>query len=385
MGFELTSQDYVEYIRKAYEFIHAKGDYITALDSATGDGDHWINIDMGFAKVTEAAGRLETMSLSEEFKEIGRIMMSVVGGSSGVLYGSAYLAAAKVLKGKETIGSQELCDVLNAMLEAIISRGNAQRGFKTMIDCLAPAADCCLECIRLNTEEKAMIKMVKEAAFSGAESTKEMEAVRGRATYQANKGLGHLDPGAVTMSYQIGILMDCIEDKLKIGGKKMITNQASDRGQHIKDLRDGIEHRATWFYYLVKEAQKQGLGYEFAREAIKNCGRFHGDSKYTKTDDLEAFSKEFVSDNVRNIFEMDTDVTEEKFDITFHYCPLVAAWKKLTSDEEEIAMLCDIAMDGDRGIASTFPEFEFELGKTIAKGDPICQVTFKKNIKTNKH
>lgn len=161
----------------------------------------------------------------------------------------------------------------------------------------------------------------------------------------------------------------------------MIKNEASDRGQHIKDLRDAIEHRATWFYYLVKEAQKRGLDYDFARDAITGCGCFHGNNKYTKTDDLKVFAPEFINENVRNIFEMNTTLTEEEFNIEFNYCPLVAAWKKLTDDEEEIAMLCDIAMDGDRGIASTFPSFEFELGKTIAKGDPICEVCFRKVTK----
>lgn len=158
----------------------------------------------------------------------------------------------------------------------------------------------------------------------------------------------------------------------------MIKNEASDRGQHIKDLRDAIEHRATWFYYLVQEAKKRGLEYDFARDAITACGCFHGNNKYTKTDDLAVFAPEFISDNVKNIFEMDTTLTEDEFNIEFHYCPLVAAWKKLTNDEEEIAMLCDIAMDGDRGIASTFDNFEFHLGKTIAKGDNICEVCFKK-------
>jgi hypothetical protein len=75
---------------------------------------------------------------------------------------------------------------------------------------------------------------------------------------------------------------------------------------------------------------------------------------------------------------MDVDVTDEELKIEFHYCPLVAAWKKLTNDEEKIATLCDIAMDGDRGIASEFDSFEFELGKTIAKGDKICEVCFRK-------
>ena len=158
----------------------------------------------------------------------------------------------------------------------------------------------------------------------------------------------------------------------------MITNNASDRGQHIKDLRDAIEHRATWFYYLVEEAQKRGLGHDFARDAIRGCGCFHGKTKYTNTEDLKTFAPEFITDNVKNIFEMDVNVTDEEMKIEFHYCPLVSAWKKLTDDEEKIEMLCDIAMDGDRGIADQFEAFEFELGKTIAKGNNICEVCFRK-------
>lgn len=208
MGFQLTSKDYVEYIKLAYEKIHASGDYITELDAATGDGDHWANIDSGFGKLNEIAGSLAEMTLFEEFKQIGKTMMSVIGGSSGVLYGSAYLAAAKTLKDKETIGNEELCGVLCAMLDAIMSRGNAKPGWKTMIDSLYPAAECYKACLAEGVSEEETLKKVKQAALDGAESTKGMEAVRGRATYQADKGVGHLDPGAVTMSYQIEILMD---------------------------------------------------------------------------------------------------------------------------------------------------------------------------------
>ncbi|MCI9486013.1 MAG: dihydroxyacetone kinase subunit L [Lachnospiraceae bacterium] len=208
MGFQLTSKDYVEYIKLAYQKIHASGDYITELDAATGDGDHWANIDSGFGKLNELSDSLAQMTLFEQFKQIGKTMMSVIGGSSGVLYGSAYLAAAKTLKDKETIGNEELCGVLSAMLDAIMSRGNAQPGWKTMIDSLHPAVECYKACLAEGTSEEETLKKVKQAALDGAESTKGMEAVRGRATYQADKGVGHLDPGAVTMSYQIEILTD---------------------------------------------------------------------------------------------------------------------------------------------------------------------------------
>ena len=214
MGFQLTSKDYVEYIKLAYQKIHASGDYITELDAATGDGDHWANIDSGFGKLNELSDSLAQMTLFEQFKQIGKTMMSVIGGSSGVLYGSAYLAAAKTLKDKETIGNDELCGVLSAMLDAIMSRGNAQPGWKTMIDSLHPAVECYKACLAEGTSEEETLKKVKQAALDGAESTKGMEAVRGRATYQADKGVGHLDPGAVTMSYQIETLTDYALSKL---------------------------------------------------------------------------------------------------------------------------------------------------------------------------
>lgn len=158
----------------------------------------------------------------------------------------------------------------------------------------------------------------------------------------------------------------------------MIKNNASDKGKHIDDLRGAFEHRAAWFYLLIEEAQKRGLDMDFARDAIYGCGCFHGKTKFTQYgDDLEKFCEAFAHQNVRDIFEMDVKCNSEEMNVTFHYCPLVNSWQNFTKDEEKIAKLCDIAMDGDRGIANEVP-FEFKLGKTIAKGDDVCEVTFRK-------
>jgi len=211
----LTTKDYVEYLKKAHEKIYANGDYVTALDLATGDGDHWSNINMGFEKIMEAAAELETMNLFDAFKKLGMIMMSVIGGSGGVLYGSAYLEAAKVVKNKETLDCRDICKILDAMMGGIMKRGKSHPGDKTMIDTLYPAINCFEKCLVDNISEEETFQKVKQAALDGAESTRNMEAVRGRAYYQANKGVGHLDPGAVTMAYQIETLMDFLQEKLR--------------------------------------------------------------------------------------------------------------------------------------------------------------------------
>ena len=54
--------------------------------------------------------------------------------------------------------------------------------------------------------EAAAIRAMQAGAKHGMEATRDMEAIRGRAYYQANKGVGHLDPGAVTMYYQLDLL-----------------------------------------------------------------------------------------------------------------------------------------------------------------------------------
>ena len=159
----------------------------------------------------------------------------------------------------------------------------------------------------------------------------------------------------------------------------MIKNVHCINEKHTEDLRQAFEHRATWFYFLIEEAEKRGIDIQFAKDAIYKCGCFHGENKFPKTDDIKEFAAAFATEQLKKAFEMDVKTTDEELNIEFHYCPLVAAWKKLTNDETKISKLCDIAMDGDRGIVSKYDKFTFELGDTIASGANICQVLIKKN------
>ena len=85
MGFQLTSGDYVLFLGRAARKIAENGDYISALDAATGDGDHWANINMGFEHLVAASDEMRAMPICDVFKKIGMLMMSKIGGSSGIL------------------------------------------------------------------------------------------------------------------------------------------------------------------------------------------------------------------------------------------------------------------------------------------------------------
>jgi hypothetical protein len=119
---------------------------------------------------------------------------------------------------------------------------------------------------------------------------------------------------------------------------------------------------------------------EFARPAIRITGWLGGKERRERMKDpgsMGEFSTVFAAGTSRKVFEMEVlAADEEKYHLDFGYCPLVSAWQKLGASPEEITQLCDIAMEGDRGIADQFPVFEFSLGKTIAEGSKVCQIRF---------
>lgn len=158
-----------------------------------------------------------------------------------------------------------------------------------------------------------------------------------------------------------------------------IKNESKINDRDVLEARAAIEHRATWFYLLFDEARKDGLDWDsFARRAITRCGCFHG-AKFSGVKSLEEFSGAFITDSVKKIFEAEIkEVTHETLAIEFHYCPLVAAWQKQTDDEKDIARLCDIAMDGDRGIVSTLKDHRLDLQSTIASGANVCRIIIEK-------
>ena len=149
----------------------------------------------------------------------------------------------------------------------------------------------------------------------------------------------------------------------------------------LKAIRGTLEHRATWLYLLLKEAEKRGAAWEdIGYPAVRVCGHMHGRELVvlSGTNSLKGLKKKLFTLPAQLIFEMKIlESTDTKLSIDFGYCPLVAAWQKLCCNDEEIQRLCDIAMEGDRGIAESFGG-KMALGGTIAGGDKKCRIRFTK-------
>ena len=103
------------------------------------------------------------------FETAGQAMLMSMGGASGVIFGSLYLAGAKGMDPKSVITSKDLADMEKKSLEAIQERGGAQVGDKTMVDALSPAVDA----LAANADKGLleMLKAAEESAKQGVDRT----------------------------------------------------------------------------------------------------------------------------------------------------------------------------------------------------------------------
>ena len=161
-----------------------------------------------------------------------------------------------------------------------------------------------------------------------------------------------------------------------------IKNEPGPVDEVGKVNRAQIEHRATWMALIYDEMVKAGIDAEpIIRRAIKRCGKFHGEMIKNRCGDpgnCEDFTKAFLTDLVVKTFDM-RPITADKnsLKVDFHYCALITAWQKLGFDDKTCELLCDMAMDGDRGIAEIMG-YKFDLERTIAQGCPDCKLHFQK-------
>lgn len=76
----------------------------------------------------------------------------------------------------------------------------AEPGNKTMLDALLPAVDAVRAAANDGKNLEQALADGAGAAVDGAEATKEMKATFGRARNIGERSIGHVDPGAASMS-----------------------------------------------------------------------------------------------------------------------------------------------------------------------------------------
>ncbi|KQT43555.1 MULTISPECIES: dihydroxyacetone kinase subunit DhaL [unclassified Methylophilus] len=183
---------------------------IEGLDREIGDGDHYINMKRGCEAIVGIAPELEALSAADALNKIGMKLLSTIGGASGPLFASFFMSMGKTLKAFDNITTKEIALAFDAGVQAIMQRGKAQAGEKTMLDVLIPVSTTFKQLVEQDKSAKEIASALKVVASEGLDSTRNMLATKGRASGLGERAIGHLDAGAKSCQVMIHSVCDLV-------------------------------------------------------------------------------------------------------------------------------------------------------------------------------
>ena len=195
------SFDRVEFVvRTITDTCLANEKYFGDLDSVVGDGEFGCSLARGFARGDEGGDTFDRTDIGTFLSKIAIVITSRVGGTSGPIWGTAFLRAGGTVKGKVDLTGEDVIAMLRAAIEGIKARGGASLGEKTLLDALVPMTDTIEERLAAGDASEDIVKAAAVTARTTAEATKELEAKRGRAAYTGERSIGSVDPGAIAIA-----------------------------------------------------------------------------------------------------------------------------------------------------------------------------------------
>jgi dihydroxyacetone kinase-like protein len=190
----------------AYASVKEHAGEITLLDQQIGDGDHIFNLLRGLEALRAMRAEIEAQELGPALKLAANKVLTTVGGSSGPLFSSLLMGMSRIT---DAVNGEPLgmAQMYAAGVQAVQQRGKTGKGSKTMMDVLIPVAERWNELVQSASPLPEILDELPKEAARGMLATRDMLAIKGRASFLGERSRGHIDPGA--RSSQIIITAVC--------------------------------------------------------------------------------------------------------------------------------------------------------------------------------
>ncbi|MCL3777192.1 dihydroxyacetone kinase subunit L [Actinomyces sp. 186855] len=176
-------------------------EYLVSLDQVNGDGDLGISMDDGFGALAGYLSAAEETDLGQLLRQGGKVFNEAAPSSLGTILTFGLMGMARALKGRQEADLPTVVEALDAGVANIMAKAESGPGQKTIVDALVPGVAVLREGVASTDGDRravpALWRAAAEAAAQGSESTRQMEAVHGRAAYSASRSVGVLDGGSV--------------------------------------------------------------------------------------------------------------------------------------------------------------------------------------------
>ncbi|MGA3402261.1 MAG: dihydroxyacetone kinase subunit L [Acetobacteraceae bacterium] len=186
----LTSTALADGLARIAAHMDTVADELNALDGQLGDGDLGVTMTRGGRALREILPALPA-DVGMALLACAQAITKVSGSSYGTLLATGLMAAAKATRGRTEVPWNETAALLRAALAAMIARGKASLGDKTVLDALDAAAQ--------GAEGRSQPQEILAAAAAAVDATQErmrgMQAKVGRARIFGERSIGLDDPG----------------------------------------------------------------------------------------------------------------------------------------------------------------------------------------------
>ncbi|MFI2754757.1 dihydroxyacetone kinase subunit DhaL [Cellulomonas sp. P22] len=174
--------------------------YFGELDSVVGDGDFGYSLARGFEIVLADWDDLDRTDAATFLQKIAMIITGRIGGTSGPLWGTAFLRAATAIRAQDVLDGLAVLAMLDGAVAGIQARGGAALGDKTLLDSLVPLREAIAAGIADGATSQEVADAAAIAARTSAEATSTLQARRGRAAYTGERSIGSPDAGALAVA-----------------------------------------------------------------------------------------------------------------------------------------------------------------------------------------
>jgi dihydroxyacetone kinase-like protein len=182
------------------ERIRSARDTLATLDAATGDGDHGAAMGKVADAIAQCIDDTEHGDPPALLSKIGWAVMGVDAGATGPLYGSLFLGMSDGCANVDGLDTVGLATALEHGVARLRKFSGAEPGDKTLLDALLPAVSAVRAAADAGASVADALNAAAIAAEDGAQRTIQMKAAFGRAKNLGERSIGHVDPGAASMS-----------------------------------------------------------------------------------------------------------------------------------------------------------------------------------------
>jgi dihydroxyacetone kinase-like protein len=171
---------------------------LTTLDGQIGDGDLGITLLKAFRELERMKDGWPD-DLGQAFMQAAQAVSRVSSSSFGTLLATSLMTAAKQTKGTTQAEWSVVPDLLHKAVEAMMARGKASLGDKTVLDAVTGAANAAAG----KDQPEALLAALKEGAKTALDDFRDKQAKIGRARIFAERTVGMDDPGMVAFKVML--------------------------------------------------------------------------------------------------------------------------------------------------------------------------------------